>query len=202
MGLYRRYLAPRVVDTICSPRALGRWRARVVADLQGDVIEVGFGGGRNLPFYPATVTSLTAIEPSTVMRQRAQTRISAAPFPVTFAGLDGQVLDLPSDSFDSGVVTFSLCTIPDPLLALRELRRVVRPGGELRVLEHGLSPDSRIAAWQHRLDGFEQVIADGCHLTRDVLSMVSESGWTVTDSYSRYAPGPKPWTYFTSLTAR
>lgn len=202
MGLYRRFLAPRVVDTICSPRALGKWRARVVEELSGNVIEIGFGAGRNLEYYPRDVTTITAIEPSSVMRQRAQGRIAASAQTVTFGGLDGQKLDLPDASFDAAVVTFSLCTIPDPALALRELRRVVRPGGELRVLEHGLSPDQGVAKWQRRLDGFEQVVADGCHLTRDVTALVSNSGWSITDSYSRYAPGPKPWTYFTSIRAR
>lgn len=202
MGLYRRYLAPRVVDTICSPKALGKWRARVVEDLRGDVIEIGFGAGRNLEYYPDTVTRVTAIEPSPVMRRRAEGQIKTSHVVVTFGGLDGQRLDLPENSFDAGVVTFSLCTIPDPTLALQELRRVVRPGGELRVLEHGLSPDPKVASWQRRLDGFEQVVADGCHLTRDVMALVSQSGWSITDSYSRYAPGPKPWTYFTSIRAR
>jgi len=202
MGLYRRFLAPRVVDTICSPRALGKWRARVVEDLHGQVIEIGFGAGRNLEYYPREVTGITAIEPSPVMRKRAEVRIQSSGQSITFGGLDGQKLDLPDGSFDAAVVTFSLCTIPDPALALRELRRVVRPGGELRVLEHGLSPDAGVAKWQHRLNGFEQVIADGCHLTRDVTALVANSGWSITESYSRYAPGPKPWTYFTSLRAR
>jgi ubiquinone/menaquinone biosynthesis C-methylase UbiE len=202
MGLYRRFLAPRVVDTICSPRALGKWRARVVEDLSGQIIEIGFGAGRNLEYYPGDVTAITAIEPSSVMRKRAEGRIKSSGRQVTFGGLDGQKLDLPDASFDAAVVTFSLCTIPDPALALRELRRVVRPGGELRVLEHGLSPDATVATWQRRLDGFEQFIADGCHLTRDVAALVATSGWSITESYSRYAPGPKPWTYFTSLRAR
>lgn len=202
MGLYRQFVAPRVVDTICSPRALGKWRARVVEDLHGDVIEIGFGAGRNLEYYPDSVTGLTAIEPSPVMRRRAESRIQASRIGVTFGGLDGQKLDLDDNSFDAAVVTFSLCTIPDPAVALRELRRVVRPGGELRVLEHGLSPDEKVAIWQHRLDRFEQVVADGCHLTRDAMALVTQSGWSITDSYSRYAPGPKPWTYFTSIRAR
>ena len=202
MGLYRRFLAPRVVDTICSPRALGKWRARVVEDLSGRIIEIGFGAGRNLEYYPSGVTAITAIEPSPVMRKRAEGRMKSSGPQVTFGGLDGQKLDLPDASFDAAVVTFSLCTIPDPALALRELRRVVRPGGELRVLEHGLSPDATVAKWQRRLDGFEQFIADGCHLTRDVTALVATSGWSITESYSRYAPGPKPWTYFTSLRAR
>jgi ubiquinone/menaquinone biosynthesis C-methylase UbiE len=201
MGLYRRYFAPVLVDTACSPKALGKWRARVVEDLAGDVVEIGFGAGRNLPFYPETVTSLTAVEPSEGMRQRGAKRIADFPSPLHWGGLDGQHLDLADNSFDAAVVTFSLCTIPDPNLALRELRRVVRPGGELRVLEHGLAPDPKIAKWQHRLDPIEKVIADGCHLTRDCVALVEANGWTVTEKFQRFAPGPKPWSYLTSLRA-
>ena len=202
MGLYQRHIAPRVVDTLCSPRALGKWRARAVEDLVGSVIEIGFGAGRNLQHYPSSVTSITAIEPSLVMRHKAAKQIAASGRDVVFAGLDGQKLDLPDGEFDAAVVTFSLCTIPDPEAALRELRRVVKPGGELRALEHGLAPDPKVAAWQRRLDPLEQRIADGCHLSRDVRAMVPAAGWTIIESYSRYAPGPKPWTYFTSLRAQ
>jgi SAM-dependent methyltransferase len=202
MGLYRRYLAPRVVDMVCSPPALGAWRARAVEGLAGHVIEIGFGTGRNLPHYPSDVTRITAVEPSPIMRERAQRRIATQGIPVEFGGLDGQDLALPDSAFDAGVVTFSLCTIPDPRRALHELRRVIRPGGELRILEHGLSPDASVARWQHRLDGFEQRIADGCHLTRDPAALVSSAGWTVVGCYQRYAPGPKPWCYFTSLRAQ
>lgn len=202
MGLYSRYLAPRVVDTLCSPKALGSWRSRVVEDLHGDIVEIGFGAGRNLAYYPSTVTSITAIEPSPVMRHRAQSRISNATARVIFGGLDGQTLAFDDGSFDAAVVTFSLCTIPDPLIAVQELRRVVRRGGELRVLEHGLAPDASVAKWQRRLDPLERIIADGCHLSRDVTDIVTAGGWSITSSYSRYAPGPKPWTYFTSLRAQ
>ena len=201
MGLYRRYLAPILVDTACSPKALGKWRAECVEDLQGEVVEIGFGAGRNLVFYPTTVGSLTAVEPSAGMRQRGARRIEAFAGEFHWGGLDGQHLDLDDNSFDAAVVTFSLCTIPDPALALQELRRVVRPGGELRVLEHGLAPDPAVAKWQHRLDPIEKVIADGCHLTRDCVVLVEANGWTVTSKYQRFAPGPKPWSYLTSLRA-
>ncbi len=201
MGLYRRYLAPILVDTACSPKALGKWRAKCVEDLNGEVVEIGFGTGRNLIFYPTAVTSLTAVEPSAGMRHRGAKRIEGFAGEFHWGGLDGQHLDLDDNSFDAAVVTFSLCTIPDPALALQELRRVVRPGGELRVLEHGLAPDPAVAKWQHRLDPIEKVIADGCHLTRDCVALVEANGWTVTSKYQRFAPGPKPWSYLTSLRA-
>ncbi len=201
MGLYQRYVAPRIVDTCCSPAALSKWRAPVVAELSGVIIECGFGAGRNLEYYPSTVSELIAVEPSLVMRQRAQARIAAAPFPVRWGGLDGQKLDLDDNVADGAVITFALCTIADPGAALVELRRVVKPGGQLRVLEHGLAPDEAVRKWQRRLNRFEMVIADGCQLTRDPLETLKSSPWTVTTTFQKYVPGPKPWGYFTSLRA-
>ena len=202
MGFYRRYVAPRVVDLICSPQALGKWRARCVAELEGTVVEVGFGAGRNLAYYPSTVREVVAIEPSTVMRGKAARQISVAHVPVRWGGLDGQKLDLEDSSVDAAVVTFALCTIDDPVAALREMRRVVRPGGQLRVLEHGLAPDPSVARWQRRLNGIEQRLADGCQLIRQPGSLVAAGGWTITATYERFAPGPRPWSYFTSLRAQ
>ena len=186
---------------MCSPQGLGRWRKPCVEGVSGRVIEIGFGGGRNLPYYSNTVTELTAIEPSTVMRQRASERIAIAPFPVKWGGLDGQHLDVEDASMDAAVVTFSLCTIADPISALRELRRVVKPGGELRALEHGIAPDANIQKWQRRLDGFQHWLADGCHLTRDPIALIRESGWNVTSTYQKYSAWPKSLTYFTSVKA-
>ncbi len=201
MGFYSRHVAPRIVDTACSPSSLGRWRSRCVEGLSGTVIEIGFGGGRNLPYYPTDVKEIWAVEPSPVMRRRSAARREASPCEIRWVGLDGQDLDLDDDTVDHAVVTFSLCTIPDPARALRELRRVVRPGGELRVLEHGLAPDPAVQSWQHRCEPFEKVIADGCHLTRDPQQLVADNGWNITSVFQRYTPGPKPWTFFTSLRA-
>ena len=201
MGLYRDYLAPRIVDLACSPAGLAKWRGRCVEGVSGTVVEIGFGAGRNLPYYPDTVLELIAIEPSPIMRRRARERISQSKFPVRWGGLDGQRLELNDDSADAAVVTFALCTIPDAVAALRELRRVVRGGGELRALEHGLAPDPVVAKWQHRINPFEMVIADGCQLIRDPVQLVQEAGWHITANFQKFSPGPKPWSYFTSLRA-
>lgn len=202
MGWYRTHLAPHVIDTMCSPSALGSWRSKCVEGLEGHVVEVGFGGGRNLAYYPSLVTRVTAIEPSPVMRKRAAKQIARNPVAVTWGGLDGQRLELSDASVDHAVVTFSLCTIEDPARALAELRRVVRPGGALRVLEHGLSPLPTVASWQRRLDPLEVIIADGCHLTRDPVALVRESDWQIDAVFQKQAPGPKPWSYFSSIRAR
>jgi ubiquinone/menaquinone biosynthesis C-methylase UbiE len=201
MGWYQRHLAPRIIDLACSPAALGSWRRRVVEDLEGTVVEIGFGTGRNLPFYPSGVDEIIAVEPSSHMRRRGLAAAQRWQHHVTFGDLDGQQLTLPDASMDAGVVTFALCSIPDPLSALRELRRVIRPGGTLRVLEHGLAPDANVVAWQQRIEPLERRIADGCHLTRDAASMVSDAGWHITALHQAYVRGPKPWSYFTSLQA-
>jgi ubiquinone/menaquinone biosynthesis C-methylase UbiE len=201
MDLYRHYVAPRVVDLACSSKGMAKWRARCVEDLAGTVVEIGFGAGRNLVYYPPSVTEVIAVEPSPVMRRRAERQLAAADVRVRWGGLDGQRLDLEDDTVDAGVVTFALCTIPDPVAALDELRRVVRPGGQLRVLEHGLAPDESVARWQRRLNGVERRLADGCQLVHDPVASVAAAGWTITATYQRYSPGPKPWSYFTSLRA-
>lgn len=202
MGFYADAVAPRLVDFACKPQGLTKWRSRCVEGLAGTVVEIGFGAGRNLLLYPASVTEVIAVEPSPVMRSRATKQIVESTIPVRWGGLDGQRLDLGDASADAAVVTFSLCTIPDPVAALRELRRVVRPGGELRVLEHGLAPEPGVAKWQHRLNGVQQVLFGGCQLVRDPADIVTQSGWTITADYHRFAPGIKVLSYFTSLRAQ
>jgi ubiquinone/menaquinone biosynthesis C-methylase UbiE len=202
MGIYADSIAPRVVDFVCKPQGLTKWRSRCVEGLAGTVVEIGFGAGRNLLLYPDTVTEVIAVEPSPVMRARATRQIVQSSIPLRWGGLDAQKLDLPDASADAAVVTFSLCTIPDPVAALRELRRVVKPGGELRVLEHGLALEPRVAAWQHRLNGLQQILFGGCQLIRNPVEAVTESGWTITADYHRFAPGLKFFSYFTSLRAQ
>jgi ubiquinone/menaquinone biosynthesis C-methylase UbiE len=201
MGLYGTYVAPHVINFACGSSGFAKWRARCVGDLNGRVVEIGFGAGNNLAHYPANVSEVVAIEPSKVMRNKAQRAIEEHHITVTWGGLDGQQLALDDVNFDAAVVTFALCTIEDPIAALRELRRVVKPGGELRVLEHGLAPDPAVARWQHRINGLEKVLADGCQLVRQPDQLVASAGWTITANYQRYAPGPKPWCYLTSLRA-
>lgn len=197
MGLYEQHILPRLIDVVCGDRSFDRWRAEASEGLGGTVLEIGFGSGLNLAHYPGSVERVLAVEPSTVARKRAASRMRAAPVQVDFIGLDGESIPLEDDSVDSALCTFTLCTIPDVDRALAEIRRVVRPGGEFRFLEHGLAPDAGVARWQHRLDGIEQRLAGGCHLTRDPLELISRAGMDVTASRSAFARGPRPWTYLT-----
>lgn len=190
-----------MVSLVCSSRGVSRWRRLVVEGLYGSVVEIGFGSGLNVAFYPSSVARVYAVEPRDVAWRLAQRAIAASPIPIERVGLDGQDLALGDASCDSALSTFTLCTVTDDALAARELYRVLKPGGTLHILEHGLAPDARVATWQRRLDPLERVLADGCHLTRDAVSVLEAAGFNVTRVEQRYESGPKPWSYFTVALA-
>jgi ubiquinone/menaquinone biosynthesis C-methylase UbiE len=174
-----------------------RWRSKVTGGLKGRVIEVGFGSGLNIEHYPGEVDIVLAVEPAAVARRLARQRIAASSVPIEHIGLDGQSIPLDDGSCDCALATFTLCTVPDARQVLAELRRVLKPGGSFHFLEHGLSPDESVARWQRRLDPLQRRLADGCHLTRDPLALLSEAGFRIEWSQQRYARGPRPWSYFT-----
>jgi SAM-dependent methyltransferase len=197
-------VVPRLTDLSLRGREIGELREPTCAGLTGRVLEIGFGSGLNIRWYPPAVTSVTAIEPSDVGWGISAKRRGRTTVPIERAGLDGQRLDLPDDSHDSALVTFSLCTIPDPLLALREARRVVRDGGRLHVLEHGVAPEESVRRWQRRLEPLQRAVAGGCHLTRAIPALVEGAGWRVQELEQAYLPGPgmaRPWTYGYRLVA-
>src|SRR3954467_14989111 len=166
MGLYGDHVLPRIIDLACGLKALQPQRRRVCEGLAGEVVEIGFGSGLNVPFYPAAVTRVRAVEPADVGWKLATKRLEASAVRVERAGLDGQSLPFDDDSFDCAVSTWTMCTIPDVDAALAEVRRVLRPGGTLHFVEHGLSPDPSVARWQHRLEPVQKRLFGGCHLTR------------------------------------
>ncbi len=204
LRLWDERVVPRLTDAGLRGHEVGELRELACAGLSGRVLEVGFGSGLNVRWYPPEVTSVTAIEPSDLGWEMSQRRRERSQVPVQRAGLDGQRLDLADASHDDVLVTFSLCTIPDPVLALREARRVVRPGGRLHVLEHGSAPERSVRRWQQRLDPVQRAVFGGCHLTRDVVGMVREAGWHVEDQVQGYLPGlalSRPWVHVTRLRA-
>lgn len=150
-------------------------RAAVLADVAGRVLELGFGSGLNLEHYPSAVSEVVALEPSRVARRLAAERVARSPLPVVFEGLDGASIPLADASVDAVVSTWTLCTIADVESALREVARVLRPGGILRFLEHGLSPEPGVARWQHRLNPLQKLFAGGCHLNRRIDELVQAS---------------------------
>jgi ubiquinone/menaquinone biosynthesis C-methylase UbiE len=198
MGFWARQVTPRLVDSGSDDPKIMPLRAEACRGLRGDVVELGFGSGPNTTVYPPQVTSVVAVEPSDVAWRRSEQRRAASRVPVTRGSLDGQHLDLPDDSADAVLSTFTLCTIPDLPLALAEVRRVLRPGGALHFFEHGIAPDESVRRWQRRLEPLQKRAFDGCHLTRPIDRIVADSGLELERLETAYGPFPRamrPWTY-------
>lgn len=189
MGLYGDHVLPRIINTLCGMKTVEPLRRRVCDGLEGDVVEIGFGSGLNVPFYPATVTRVAAVEPADVGWKLADERLRATSVPVQRSGLDGQSLPLDDNSHDAALSTWTLCTIPDVAGALAEVRRVLKPGGSLHFVEHGLAPDENVRRWQRRLDPLQQRLFGGCHLTRPVVDLLTTAGFTITELDVFYEEG-------------
>lgn len=196
MGFYAERVVPRIVDLALDNNDIARWRQRCLEGVHGVVVEPGFGSGLNVPHYPAGVERVYAVDPALLGRELAASRLAESSVPVEFIGLDGQSIPLDDDSCDGAILTFTLCTIPDAPTALSELRRVLRPGGRLHFLEHGGAPDARVARWQRRIEPVQKVVADGCHLTRDITDLIGTAGFVIDRVEETYARGPKPWSFF------
>ena len=197
MGIYRDRVLPHLVDRACGSRELSEWRARVTEGLWGTIVEIGFGSGLNVPVYPADVHHVFAVEPAHVARRLAEPRVAKSHARIEHVGLDGQLLPLPDASCDGALSTSGMVQSVNVDSALGELRRVLRPGGRFHFLEHGIAPDAGVAAWQRRPEPRQRRVADGCHLTRDPVALVRAAGFEVLRYESRFARGPKPWSYMT-----
>lgn len=202
MAFYADKVVPRIVDLACGARTIAPWRQKVCEGLRGSVVEIGFGSGLNVPFYPSDIDVVYAVEPSFVAMKIANKRMKSAFVTIQHAGLDGQSIELGDASCDAALLTFTLCTVPSPDAALRELWRVLKPGGELHFLEHGLSPSRSVAIVQRLLDPLEQRVAAGCHLTRQPMALVRDAGFEMVWSQQGPAKGPKPWCYFNAGVAQ
>ena len=193
MGLYTRFLLPKIVDFTCRTKPCMRQREKVVPSALGCVLEVGFGSGLNLPFYDkAKVRRVWALDPSGELWGMAEERVRGAGFPVEFLKAAAEEIPLPDRSADTVLVTFTLCTVPDVSRALREMARVLKPGGELVFSEHGLAPDEDVRRWQNRLNPIWSAFGGGCNLNRPIPSLLEEGGFRMRELSSMYIPGWRP----------
>jgi SAM-dependent methyltransferase len=196
VGIYGDQVLPRIVNLMLGNAEFGKkYRARACAGLRGDVLELGFGSGLNLPYLPPEVTGIWTVEPSRVALDLAKSRIAASNIEVHTGTLDGARLDFPDDRFDSALSTMTLCTIPDVNGALGELRRVLKRGAMFHFAEHGLADEAGVASRQHRFEPLQKRVAGGCHLARDIAALVSAAGFEITDIDKQYMKGPKHWSY-------
>ncbi len=198
MGFYRSRILPRLMNAAMSSDENREIRARVCAGLEGTVVEIGFGSGLNVPFYPAAVRTVHAVEPLQRSFELATERIEASHVEVHLAGLTGERLDLPSGCADAVLSTWTLCSIPGVGAALAEIRRVLKPGGLLHFVEHGISPDPKVARRQGRWEPFSKPLAGGCHLTRDIPDLITSAGFVIDPmTVYQHPKEPKPfgWTF-------
>lgn len=193
---YERHVLPFMIELSCGVKPVRRQRAKVVPRAQGRVLEVGIGSGLNMPYYDkAKVSAIVGLDPSSAMRRRAVQRIAEAGLTVEFIGLSAETIPQPDASFDSVLITYTLCSIPDPVAALAEMRRVLKPEGRLIFCEHGRAPDASVRRWQDRLTPLWRRLGGGCHLNRDIPALLAAGGFDCADLQTMYLPGPRPMTY-------
>jgi len=195
MGLYKKFILPHLIDLAMKDKAMRERRAQVIPGATGVVLEVGIGSGLNLPFYSRGVTRLYGIDSSPELLTMTRRKLGALAFPVELLCQPAERLPLDDGSIDTVVTTWTLCSIAAPEEALREVRRVLRPEGQLLFIEHGFSPDARVAAWQSRLTPVWKRVAGGCHLNRKIDVLLRSAGFHIVNLQTTYLPGPRPMTY-------
>lgn len=192
MGFYAKHILPACLDMACGVKPITKQREKVVAHAEGLVLEIGIGSGQNLPFYNADkVTKIIGVDPDEHIWKKSAKRREACPIPVERIGLSGEDIPLEKNLVDSVVVTYSLCTIPDPVKALGEMKRILKPGGRIYFTEHGQAPDEKVKRWQDRIDPIWKKIAGGCHSGRDIPAYFKEADLKIDGLQEMYIPGPK-----------
>jgi ubiquinone/menaquinone biosynthesis C-methylase UbiE len=197
MGFYDRHILPRLLNSAMAAKPITYQRRKVVPRAEGRVLEIGFGSEMNVPFYdPARVSHIWALEPAAEMRRRAGARVAASPIPIRFIDLPVETIPLDDETADTVLVTYSLCSIPDVLKALGEMRRVMKPQGRLLFCEHGEAPDPSVRRWQERLTPLWKAIGGGCHLNRPIPGLIRETGFRIRALETMYLPGTPRFTGF------
>ena len=196
MGIYAKYVLPRLIDLSMRNKETARVRGEWVPHARGDVLEVGIGSGLNLPFYSEEVRRIYGVEPCSELQKLARKRSVGKAIQVEFLSQSAEEsLPLPDQSVDTIVITWTLCSIADPRRALKQMKRVLKPSGRLIFVEHGRAPDSRVAGWQDRLTPVWERIGGGCHLNRKIDDLLLEAGFAIDELRTNYLPGPRPMTY-------
>jgi ubiquinone/menaquinone biosynthesis C-methylase UbiE len=198
MGFYETRILPHLVRHACGLERIRRQRERVVPLARGRVLEIGLGAGHNLALYdPARVSQVWGLEPSAQMRRLAEpaARTAGVDFEFSFLDAPGEHVPLPDGSVDTVVVTYTLCTVPDPEAVVREMARVLRPGGEVLFCEHGVAPDASVRRWQDRITPIWKRLAGGCHLNRNPRDLIAAGGFDVSGVEAGYVPGWRPASY-------
>jgi ubiquinone/menaquinone biosynthesis C-methylase UbiE len=196
MGLYAKYVLPRLIDLAMRNKDTTRLRGECVPQALGDVLEIGIGSGLNLRFYSSEVRRVYGVDPSVELQRMAAKKASSVPFEVRFLRQSAEeMLPLPDSSIDTVVMTWTLCSIPNPLAALQQMKRVLKASGRMIFIEHGRSPDAKVSVWQDRITPMWKRIGGGCHLNRQADELIRAAGFQVTKLKTFYLPGPRPMTY-------
>jgi len=196
LGFYSKYVLPRLIDLAMRNKDTTRLRAEAIPQARGRVLEIGIGSGLNLGFYSPEVEHVYGVDPSAELQQMAAKKTSSAPVPVTFIQQSAEdQLPIDDSSIDTVVMTWTLCSIPNPPAALEQMKRVLKADGRLIFVEHGRSADGKVTAWQDRLNPMWKCIAGGCHLNREIDTLIERAGFKVADLKTFYLPGPRPMTY-------
>jgi ubiquinone/menaquinone biosynthesis C-methylase UbiE len=202
MGLYNDYILPHVINLSMRNSELLTYRRRLLSRAQGRALEIGIGSGLNLPHYSPSVEEIVGLEPSSRLLAMARRSAGSCKLPVTLIPGRAEAIPVDSQSFDTVVTTWTLCSIPDAMEALREMRRVLKPDGQLLFVEHGLAPEANVRRWQHRLTPLWTKIGGGCHLNRAIRALIEGAGFEITKLETGYAKGPKPMTFLYEGCAR
>ncbi len=196
MSVYEKYILPHLIDLACGIRPVRRQRQKLVPLAYGKVLEVGIGTGLNLPHYDASkVDQLWGLDPALKLHSLATKRVRNSGLSVELIGLSAEAIPMPDQSFDTVVLTYTLCSIEDPVAALREMHRVLKPEGQLLFCEHGQAPDASVRRWQDRLTPAWSKIAGNCHLNRPIPQLLREAGFQTDNLETMYLPGPRPLTF-------
>ena len=194
MGFYNKYILPKIINAGCGTKPIRKQREKVLPLCKGIVLEIGCGSGLNFSFYEENnIDKLYALEPDKEMLRQAESVVKEVNFPITFLETGAEKIPLEDDSIDTALLTYTLCTIPDPIAALLEIRRVLKKGGKLVFCEHGMAPENNVKKMQNFINSFWPIFVGGCNLNRDIPSLIKDAGFLVDNLETMYLPKTPKW---------